>query len=126
MEVTESGMVTDLSPLQLENAQSPMYVTELGMVTEVIPLQSENAWLLMEVTEFGMVTLPPFPMYEISMSRLILENIKSPSVIPFIEYAPHGAPVAVPWYSICRIPKNASSPMKVTELGMVTEVRLLQ
>ena len=41
MVVTELGMVTEVSPLQPENAPPPMVVTELGMVTEVSPLQVE-------------------------------------------------------------------------------------
>ena len=39
MEVTEFGMVTDVSPLQPEKAAPPMEVTEFGMVMEVSPLQ---------------------------------------------------------------------------------------
>lgn len=38
------------------NANPPMEVTELGMVTEVSPLQPENALLPMDVTELGMGT----------------------------------------------------------------------
>ena len=41
--VTEFGIVTDVSPLQLQNAYSPIEVTELGIVTDVSPLQPENA-----------------------------------------------------------------------------------
>jgi len=39
MEVTELGMVIDVSPLQPENALDPMEVTELPMVIDVNPLQ---------------------------------------------------------------------------------------
>ncbi len=39
MEVTELGMVTEVSPLQPRNALAPMEVTELPMLTEVSPLQ---------------------------------------------------------------------------------------
>ena len=35
MEVTELGMVTEVSPEQPSKADSPIEVTELGMVTEV-------------------------------------------------------------------------------------------
>ena len=38
MEVTESGMVTEVNPLHREKVASPMDVTESGMVTEVNPL----------------------------------------------------------------------------------------
>ena len=70
MDVTESGMVTEVSPVQPENALSPMDVTESGMVTEVSPVQPENALPPMDVTESPMVTElsevqpmnTPFPM----------------------------------------------------------------
>ena len=42
MLVTELGMVTEVRPLQPENALPPMLVTELPMETEVRPVQSEN------------------------------------------------------------------------------------
>ena len=56
MEVTALGMVTEVRPLQLLKAPSPMVVTELGMETYVRPVQSEKAALPMEMTELGMVT----------------------------------------------------------------------
>ena len=37
--VTLSGIVTAVSPLQLENARLPMLVTLSGIVTAVSPLQ---------------------------------------------------------------------------------------
>ena len=40
---TESGIVTDVRPLQDQNASDPMLVTESGIVTDVRPLQPENA-----------------------------------------------------------------------------------
>ena len=43
VEVTESEIVIDVSPLQPENAQTPIEVTELGIVIDVKPLQLENA-----------------------------------------------------------------------------------
>ena len=43
MLVTEFGMVTEVRPLQLRKAYSPMLVTELPMVTEVRPLQPLKA-----------------------------------------------------------------------------------
>ena len=39
MEVTELGMVTEVSSEQLRKADSPMEVTELPMVAEVSPEQ---------------------------------------------------------------------------------------
>jgi hypothetical protein len=43
MLVTESGIVTFVSPLQYQNAEDPMLVTESGIVTLVSPLQLVNA-----------------------------------------------------------------------------------
>ena len=43
MEVTLAGRVTLVSPVQLENASSPMEVTLVGSVTLVSPVQPENA-----------------------------------------------------------------------------------
>ena len=43
MLVTLSGMVMLVSPLQPENASSPMLVTLLGIVTLVSPSQLQNA-----------------------------------------------------------------------------------
>ncbi len=74
MEVTELPMVTEVSPLQPENAQSLMVVTELGMVTEVRPLQPENALEPMEVTELGMVVfLQPFTSVFVAVSMMALQ-----------------------------------------------------
>ena len=56
MEVTELGMVTLVSPVQLRNALDPIEVTELGIVTEVIldPLTKEPGRVR---TSFPIVTL---------------------------------------------------------------------
>jgi hypothetical protein len=43
MLVTEAGIVTDVRPLQPENAEDSMLVTESGIVTDERPLQPENA-----------------------------------------------------------------------------------
>ena len=43
MLVKEFGMVTEVKPVQPENASSPMLVKEFGMVTEVKPVQPSNA-----------------------------------------------------------------------------------
>jgi hypothetical protein len=51
MLVTEFGIVTVVSPLQLRNAKSPMLVTEFGIVTVVSPLQPKNALFARAVTE---------------------------------------------------------------------------
>ena len=43
IDVTLSGMVTDVKPLQPEKAYSPIDVTLSGMVTDVKPLQLRKA-----------------------------------------------------------------------------------
>ena len=44
IEVTESEIVIDVSPLQPENALTPIEVTELGIVIDVNPLQPEKPY----------------------------------------------------------------------------------
>ena len=56
MLVTLLGMVTDVRPVQLWKANSPIYVTEFGMVMDVRLLQPEKAPFLIETTEFGILT----------------------------------------------------------------------
>ena len=41
--VTPSGMMTEVRPVQPENAELPMLVTLSGIVTDVSPVQPENA-----------------------------------------------------------------------------------
>ena len=43
-------MVTEVSPEQLENADSPIEVTELGIVTDISLEQAKNAYLGIIVT----------------------------------------------------------------------------
>ena len=59
--VMESGITNLVSPLQPENAQSPIFVTEFGIVTLVRLLQPKNAESPIFVTESGIVTFvrPP-------------------------------------------------------------------
>ena len=56
IDVTLSGMVTDVKPLQFWKAYEPIDVTLSGMVTDVKPLQTANAPLPIDVTLSGMVT----------------------------------------------------------------------
>ena len=48
----------------------------------------------MDVTVDGIETLPPEPIYASKFVLLLSEKIKSPSVTPFIDNAPQGAPEA--------------------------------
>ena len=56
MLVTESGIVSDVSPEQPSNAWVPMLATESGIVTVVSPEQPLNAKPPMLVTEAGIAT----------------------------------------------------------------------
>ena len=89
-------MVTEVNPVQPEKALPPILVTEFGMVTMVKPVQLKKAELPIVFTVDGMVTSPPFPKYVNRCCFVSSAYIKSPSVTPFIEMAPHGLPVAVP------------------------------
>ena len=55
MLVTLSGIVIDVSPVQLQNAPPPMLVTLSGIVISLIPVQLLNVL---------------FPMYVIPWSRI--------------------------------------------------------
>ena len=57
MLVTLSGIVTDVIPVQPENAELPMLVTLSGIVTLVRPVQPRNAYSPMLVTPFWMTTV---------------------------------------------------------------------
>jgi hypothetical protein len=56
MDVTDAGMVMDVSLLQLTKALSPMDSTPLPRFTEVNPLHDWNARAPMDVTVSGMVS----------------------------------------------------------------------
>ena len=56
IDVTLSGMVTDVKPLQSRKAELSIDVTLSGMVTDVKPLQPWNAEPPIDVTLSGMVT----------------------------------------------------------------------
>ena len=58
MDVTELGIVTDVSPLHPEKAKLSMDVTELGIVTDVSPVHPSKAHSPMDVTELGITNLP--------------------------------------------------------------------
>ena len=77
MVVTESGMVTEVSPVLLK-APLPMVLTELPMVTEVKLLQPMKAPLSMEVTKSAIMT-------EIKLIQKKI-NLKIEIEIGFLEY----------------------------------------
>ena len=51
MEVTDEGIVTEVSPLQFEKADSPMEVTADVITIDFNPVQKANVRKLMAVTE---------------------------------------------------------------------------
>ena len=55
MEVTELPIVSEVKPLQLQNASWSMVETAFGMVMDVSPVHPKKAHHLMVVTEFGIV-----------------------------------------------------------------------
>jgi hypothetical protein len=74
--VTEFGIVTLVSPLQLLNAKSPIVETESGIVTLVSPLQPLNANFPIVVTESGIVTFPfLLPEKQIKVLPILLYNV---------------------------------------------------
>ena len=71
-------------------------VTELGMVRAVMSAQYWNALCPIEVTVLGIVTESELPIYANRVVLVLSEYTKPSSIMPFIEFAPHGLPVAVP------------------------------
>ena len=109
MLVTLLGMVTDVSPLQPENAYSPMLVTLLGMVTDVSLLQPWNAKL-------PIPTVPSLNVIDVLLG-----------MVPLYMYATLPAYTSPSgWLLYHAVSENAPPPMLVTLLGMVTDVSLLQ
>ena len=92
-----------------------MLVTELGMVTEVREEQPRNAWTPMLVTELGMVVdwHPAISVLE-AVSIMALQFSRESYIVLLLSTT-----IEVREEQ----PANAHSPMLVTEVGMVTEVR---
>ena len=95
-----------------------MLVTELGMVSEVRPLQPEKASLPMLVTELGITVFwhPAIRVLE-AVSIIALQLLwLSYTVFPLSTVIEVKLSQEV----------NGLSPMEVTELGIVTEVKRMQ
>ena len=101
MEVTPSGIVTDVKLEQPQNAETPIDVTLEGIVTEVKPLQSLNAEFPIKVTPSGIT-----------------------NVFNLLADIPDGNHAAV--NVVGETPENAEFPIFVTLEGIVTEVKLEQ
>ena len=115
-----------------------MLVTELGMVTEVREVQPLNAPFPMLVTELGMVVdwhpairvLEAVSIMALQFSRELYIVLPLSTTMEVSEEQPANAssPMLVTEVGMVtevreEQPRNADSPMLVTELGMVTEVR---
>ena len=59
MEVTESGIVILVSPVQPENAEEPIEVTESGIVMLVSESKLSNAWEPIEVADVTTTVFKP-------------------------------------------------------------------
>ena len=115
MLVTLLGMVMEVRPEQPSNAHTPMLVTLLGMVMEVRPEQWKNALSPMLVTLLGILVLlqPDISSFvEVSMTalQLLRESYFLLLDSTLMEVRPEQ-------------PENKRTPILVTLLGMVTEVR---
>ena len=100
-------------------------MTELGIVTEVNPLQSLKAELLIEVTELGIVTSVIF-----EPARKLSGNISTSLPIVTVEMLDFGISTIEEQFFAFQIrlvkplqPEKAKSPIEVTELPIVTDVR---
>ena len=96
MLVTESGIVTLVSPLQPSNAYFPTLVTLLGIIMLVKPLQPSNAEFPMLVTPLPIVTL---------VKPLQSLNAESPMLVTLSGIVTLVKPLQ---------PRNALNPMLVT------------
>ena len=102
-------MDTSVNPVQPENADFPIEVTELGIATEVKPLRPLNA--------YPGIVFTSFPIF-IVFRFVQLLNGDNPISAQFS---------ALKFTSVKPVqPKNAQSPISVTELGIVTEVKPVQ
>ena len=77
---TLPGTVTEVSPVQFENALFPMLVTEEGIDTAVIFDFPEKAPAAIAVAVSGIVILPPLPVYPVTVVPLIV----NPAVLVFV------------------------------------------
>ena len=118
IDVTLSGMVTDVKPLQPEKAPLLIDVTLFGMVTEVSPLQYSKADSPMDVTLLGIIVFEhPFIKVLVAVSIMALQLSRE---------SYFGLPLSTLIDVKPLQPKKALSPMDVTLLGMVRDVRPLQ
>ena len=114
IEMTPSGMLTDVRPLQPENAYAPIDVTLLPMVTEVRLLQFWHTKLGICLT-----LLPKMMFVRLVDGKILFSKFKK---------CPAEMQLSALNMSDVRLlhPMKAASPIVVTPLPMVTEARLVQ
>ena len=116
--VTPFPIVTEVRPEQLWNAASPMLVTLLGIVIEVRLLHAKKALFPMLVTLLGMVVFWQPDINVLDAVSIIALQLSRESYFVF------------PDFTLIEVrplqPPKAASPMLVTLLPMVIEVRPLQ
>ena len=83
MEMTDFGMVTEISPVQFLKDDSPMEVTEFGMMILVSVFSLMKAFSSIDLTLLGMVTDVFLPTYAINFSFCSSAYMKFPSRKPF-------------------------------------------
>ena len=110
------GILMDVNP-HAEKALLPMDVTLLGIVMDVSPLQYSKAFLPILVTLLGIiVSLHPDKIVLVAVLMMALQlSRESYMVLPFSTLI-----------EVRLQPEKAETPMLVTLLGMVTEVKPLQ
>lgn len=87
-EDTLPGTVTEVNPVQFENALFPILVTEEGIDTAEIFDFPEKAPAPIAVAVSGIVILPPLPVYPVTVVPLIV----NPAVLVFVVDAITGLP----------------------------------
>ena len=80
-EDTLPGTVTEVNPVQFENALFPILVTEEGIDTAEIFDFPENAFAAIAVAVSGIVILPPVPVYPVTVVPLIVNPVVLSSLV---------------------------------------------
>ena len=135
IDVTELPIVSDVMPLQPENAYDPIEVTELGIVSVPVRLlQPENAVDPIDVTELGIVSVPVRPLNSWKAYAGIFVTLL-PMFSVVTEVHPEKQvpePISVQLVALKFTVLSplqflkAKPPMEVMGLGMVMEVMSLQ
>ena len=115
--VTELGMVTEVKPVQLSKAWSPILVTELGINELLHPFIKVFDFVLIIALQLFLESKTVFPL-STTIEVKPLQELKAHSPIVFTEFG-----IVT---SVKPLRLKALCPIDVTELGMVTEVKFVQ